>query len=206
MLVLTVTLVRPGLRGISILLRSQLPTCPRPRYRCPATHPDRIAVSSQRELTRPSAPGRVAPCRPSARSRPASRSSRSPQRTSRAVAFYRDGLGWETDGVIGLDLQHGAVPFIPQAGRQQLPVWPPTSQADDSGLAAHPANPTELSLGCNLRSTAEVDAAYATAITAGATPTKPPGPTFWGGYAAYVQDPDGHLWELVFNPDLQPPD
>jgi uncharacterized glyoxalase superfamily protein PhnB len=49
-----------------------------------------------------------------------------------------------------------------------------------------------------------VDVAYERALAAGATPVRPPHATFWGGYGAYVADPDGHLWELVFNPDLVP--
>ena len=121
----------------------------------------------------------------------------------RAVTFYRDGLGWETPGIVGSD-DHGAVAFFPLEGGVTLALWRRSSLARDAGLPLSPASPTELSLGCNVHAPDEVDAAWAKAIAAGATPVKPPGPTFWGGYAAYVQDPDGHLWEQVHNPDLLP--
>jgi uncharacterized protein len=60
-------------------------------------------------------------------------------------------------------------------------------------------------LGHNVRTAAEVDAVMATAQRAGATIVKPAQSTFWGGYAGHFADPDGHLWEIVFNPALLPP-
>ncbi|MCW5623319.1 MAG: VOC family protein, partial [Burkholderiales bacterium] len=59
------------------------------------------------------------------------------------------------------------------------------------------------SLGHNVASEAEVDAVMQQAAAAGARIVKPAQATFWGGYAGYFQDPDGHLWEIVFNPDLE---
>jgi uncharacterized glyoxalase superfamily protein PhnB len=61
-----------------------------------------------------------------------------------------------------------------------------------------------VSLGHNVASRAEVDAVMAQARRAGAAIVKPANDTFWGGYAGYFQDPDGHLWEIVWNPDLLP--
>lgn len=124
----------------------------------------------------------------------------------RAVTFYRDGLGWPTEGIVGADLPDGAVAFFPIGPGLQLALWPRTSLAADAGVPLGPTSPTELSLGYNVRQQPDVDTIFATAIAAGATPTKAPGPTFWGGYAGYFQDPDGHLWEVVFNPALLPPD
>ncbi len=57
-----------------------------------------------------------------------------------------------------------------------------------------------MSLGHNVRNPAEVDAVLAKARAAGATIVKPGGNTFYGGYAGYFQDPDGHLWEIAWNP------
>jgi len=122
----------------------------------------------------------------------------------RAVAFYRDGLGWPTQGIIGSEFPDGAVAFFSLAGGLQLALWPRASLAKDAGVRPGHPNPAELSLGYNVLESSAVDEIFAIAVAAGAAPTKSPGPTFWGGYAAYFQDPDGHLWEIVFNPDLLP--
>lgn len=124
----------------------------------------------------------------------------------RAVRFYRDGLGLPTEGIVGREFEHGAVAFFPLEGGVRLAVWPRASLAHDSGLARTPASPTDLSLGHNVASPAEVDAVMAQAERAGARIVKPAKATFWGGYAGYFQDPDGHLWEVVHNPDLIPDD
>ncbi|TIP31750.1 MAG: VOC family protein, partial [Mesorhizobium sp.] len=67
-------------------------------------------------------------------------------------------------------------------------------------------SPTELTIGHNVASEAEVDAVMAEAIKAGARVVKPAQKTFWGGYAGYFQDPDDHLWEVVYNPAFIPED
>lgn len=119
-----------------------------------------------------------------------------------ALRFYRDGLGLATEGVIGSEFEHGAVAFFRLDGGLTLALWPRSSIAHDTGLAAGPRSPTEFTLGHNVGSAAEVDAVMAQAAAAGANQVKAAGPTFWGGYAGYVQDPDGHLWEIVWNPHL----
>jgi catechol 2,3-dioxygenase-like lactoylglutathione lyase family enzyme len=124
----------------------------------------------------------------------------------RAVRFYRDGLGWPTEGIVGAEYPDGAVAFFRLEGGLTFAVWPRGSLARDAGILPTPPSATELSLGHNVRSREEVDRAWERALAAGATPIKPPGPTFWGGYAGYIADPDGHLWELVYNPDLVPAD
>jgi len=124
----------------------------------------------------------------------------------RAVAFYHDGLGWPTEGIIGAEFPDGGVAFFALSGGLQFALWPRTSLAKDAGLPPGRPNPTELSLAYNVSEPSEVDTVFATAVAAGAMPTKLPGPTFWGGYAGYFQDPDGHLWEVAFNPDLLPTD
>ena len=122
----------------------------------------------------------------------------------RSVAFYRDGLGWATEGIIGTEFPDGAVAFFALAGGLRLALWPRASLARDAGVAQGAPSPTELSLGYNVTAIGEVDRVFSVAVAAGATAVKEPAPTFWGGYAGYFADPDGHLWEVVYNPDLLP--
>lgn len=122
----------------------------------------------------------------------------------RSVAFYRDGLGLDTDGIVGAEFEHGAVAFFDLQQGLKLAVWPRRSLAHDAGLTVGPASTTDFSLGHNVSSKAEVDAVMHQASAAGATIVKAAQDTFWGGYAGYFQDPDGHLWELVYNPKLLP--
>ncbi len=123
-----------------------------------------------------------------------------------AVKFYRDGLGLKTDGIVGEQFQHGAVAFFDLQSGLRLALWPRASIAHDSGLAASPVSPTEFTIGHNVASKAEVDSVMAQARKAGATMVKPAQDTFWGGYGGYFQDPDGHLWEVAWNPDFTPED
>lgn len=120
----------------------------------------------------------------------------------RAVAFYRDGLGLPTKGIVGKEFEHGAVAFFELQHGVQLAVWPRASLAHDTGLPQTPPSATELSLGHNVNSREEVDAVFAEARAAGARVVKEPEEAFWGGYSAYFQDPDGHLWEITWNPQL----
>jgi len=124
----------------------------------------------------------------------------------RALAFYRDGLGLPSQGIVGREFEYGAVAFFELQGGLTLALWPRTSLARDTGLPLSPGSPTDLSLGHNVRTRDEVDAVVARAERAGAQVVKRPGPTFWGGYSGYFQDPDGHLWEVAWNPQLLPPD
>ncbi|RYZ10530.1 MAG: VOC family protein [Comamonadaceae bacterium] len=120
----------------------------------------------------------------------------------RAVAFYRDGLGFATQGIIGTEFENGAVAFFELQPGLKLALWPRKSLAADSGLPLQARSATELSIGHNVASNAQVDAAMAQAAAAGAVIVKPAQATFYGGYAGYFQDLDGHLWEVVFNPGL----
>lgn len=120
----------------------------------------------------------------------------------RAVAFYRDGLGFPTKGIIGTEFENGAVAFFDLQAGLKLALWPRKSLSADSGVPLQAPAATEMSLGHNVSSSEEVDAVMARAARAGATIAKPAQPTFYGGYAGYFQDPDGHLWEIAFNPGL----
>ncbi len=118
----------------------------------------------------------------------------------RSLRFYRDGLGFPTEGIVGTEFEHGAVAFFDFQPGLRLALWPRESIAHDSGLMTHPASPTDFTLGHNVDSEHEVDALMAEAARAGATIVKPPQKTFYGGYAGYFADPDRHLWEVVCLP------
>jgi len=77
------------------------------------------------------------------------------------------------------------------------------SIAHDTGLSVGPITSTEMTLGHNVASQAEVDSVMATAEAAGAIIVKSAHQTFWGGYSGYFQDPDSHLWEVVWNPQWE---
>jgi len=121
----------------------------------------------------------------------------------RSVKFYRDGLGFPTEGIIGQEFEYGAVVFFDLQPGLKLAAWPRKSLARDSGLPVGLPNATELSLGHNVSSIAQVEEVMGQAERAGATIIKPGHQTFWGGYSGYFQDPDGHLWEVVWNPDWE---
>ncbi|MBE0626082.1 MAG: VOC family protein [Burkholderiales bacterium] len=124
----------------------------------------------------------------------------------RALRFYRDGLGLATGGIIGKEFEHGAVAFFDLQAGIKLAIWPRASISHDSGIALGTPAPTDFTLGHNVSSRTEVDAVLALAKNAGATIVKPAVDTSWGGYAGYFQDPDGHLWEIAWNPQLLPVD
>jgi uncharacterized glyoxalase superfamily protein PhnB len=120
----------------------------------------------------------------------------------RAVAFYRDGLGFATQGIVGREFENGAVAFFNLQSGLKLALWPRKNLAADSGLPPQANSALEVSIGHNVSSQQEVDAVMRQAEQAGAKIVKPAQATFYGGYAGYFQDPDGHLWEVAFNPDF----
>ncbi|OLL27912.1 glyoxalase [Burkholderia sp. SRS-W-2-2016] len=124
----------------------------------------------------------------------------------RALQFYRDGLGLATEGVIGREFEHGAVAFFDLQAGLKLALFARADIAHDAGLPVSARSATEFTIGHNVGSTDEVDQAMQQAVAAGARLVKAAGKTFWGGYAGYFQDPDGHLWEVVFNPAFVPED
>ena len=119
----------------------------------------------------------------------------------RALSFYKDGLGLTTKGIIGTEFEHGSVAFFDLQHGMKLAIWPRKSIAHDTGVASTPPSPTEFTLGHNVRSREEVDDIMEQAKRAGATIIKEAQKTFWGGYSGYFQDPDCHLWEIVWNPN-----
>lgn len=118
----------------------------------------------------------------------------------RALAFYRDGLGLSTPGIVGTEFEQGAVAFFDLENGLKLALWERRSIAHDTGLPVGPHSATELTIGHLVASKAAVDAVMAQARRAGARIVKNAADTFWGGYSGYFQDPDGHLWEIAWNP------
>jgi len=121
----------------------------------------------------------------------------------RSLNFYRDGLGLQTQGIFGTEFEYGAVAFFDLNAGLKLAIWPRTSIAKDTGITLGSASATEMTIGHNVASKEEVDAVMQQAKAAGAVIIKPAQPTFWGGYGGYFQDPDGHLWEVVWNPQFE---
>lgn len=124
----------------------------------------------------------------------------------RSLSFYRDGLGLPTDGIIGREFEHGAVAFFNLADGLRLAIWAQDDISHDTGLPRLPISPTAITIGHNVLRREEVDEIMSQAQRAGAEIVKAAQDTFYGGYAGYFKDPDGHLWELVWNPQMLPTD
>jgi hypothetical protein len=120
-----------------------------------------------------------------------------------ALTFYRDGLGLPTQGIVGEEFEHGAVAFFDLQPGLKLAIWSRDDIAHDTGLPKSKSSPTELTIGHNVATKEEVDSVMEEAKRAGAKIVKRAQTTFWGGYAGYFQDPDGHLWEVVWNPQIE---
>ncbi len=124
----------------------------------------------------------------------------------RSLAFYRDGLGLPTKGVVATQFKGtdtdpaGAVVFFELHGGLMLALYPRKELAKDAKLPDVPASSLEFSLGYLAESKEEVDAVLAKAKAAGATVTDQPHDRAWGIYSGYFKDPDGHLWEIIWNP------
>ena len=123
----------------------------------------------------------------------------------RSLHFYRDGLGFKTEGIVGAEFEYGAVVFIDLQPGLRLALWPRSSIAHDTGLPLSSSCAIEMTLGHNVSSRTEVDEIMRLAREAGGVVLKPAQETFWGGYAGYFQDPDGHVWEAVWNPAWELP-
>jgi uncharacterized protein len=125
-----------------------------------------------------------------------------------SLAFYRDGLGLPTDGIVGREFEHGAVAFfeLSGSGGVKLAVWAQNDLAYDTGLPKTEISSTAFTIGHNVVRREEVDEVMNQAVRAGAQIIKPAQDTFYGGYAGYFSDPDGHLWEIVWNPANLPAD
>ncbi|MBW2236238.1 MAG: VOC family protein [Deltaproteobacteria bacterium] len=114
----------------------------------------------------------------------------------RSIAFYRDGLG--------LPQREGppSIAFFDLRGGTWLSLYPREALAEDATVPAEGGGFRGITLAHNVRSREEADAVMAEALAAGATLVKPAQDVFWGGYSGYFADPDGHLWEVAWNPNF----
>jgi catechol 2,3-dioxygenase-like lactoylglutathione lyase family enzyme len=115
----------------------------------------------------------------------------------RSLKFYRDGLGFPLSSA-----STGDVAFF-KTGGIVLALYPTEKLAEDAHVPPAGSGFRGVTLAHNVRSREEVSAVLALAEAAGATITKPAQDTFWGGHGGYFADPDGHLWEVVWNPFFQ---
>jgi uncharacterized protein len=124
----------------------------------------------------------------------------------RALRFYRDGLGFESRGVSGTQWTdeesgaNGAIAVFKFESGLLLSLYPRSDLAKDAAIPAGPARPGEFSLGQLVQSRAEVDELIEKAEAAGAAVTTPRNRP-WGIYSGYFRDLDGHLWEVIWNPN-----
>lgn len=112
---------------------------------------------------------------------------------ARSRAFYA-ALGWRAHPA-----SQDAVAFYQMQGAV-LALFGLSDLAADQGRPGAALGMGAVTLAQNFATGAEVDAAYAAALAAGATPLKAPEKVFWGGYSGYWADPDGHVWEVAMNP------
>jgi catechol 2,3-dioxygenase-like lactoylglutathione lyase family enzyme len=112
---------------------------------------------------------------------------------ARARAFY------QTLGFKAAKASQESVTFL-DAGGVVLALYGRAALAEDATVADSAPGFPGVALAHNARSEAEVDKAINQAVAAGGRLVKPAGKVFWGGYSGYFADPDGHLWEVAYNP------
>jgi uncharacterized protein len=128
----------------------------------------------------------------------------------RALAFYRDGLGFRSEGMIGTGWSDertgakGAVALFELDNGLILSLYPRRDLALDAEVDPLPSQPGAFSLGQLVQSREDVDEVLRRAELAGATVTRARDRP-WGIYSGYFHDPDGHLWEVIWNPTRPPP-
>jgi uncharacterized protein len=110
-----------------------------------------------------------------------------------SVAFFEK-LGWRRSV-----RQAEGVAFF-QCGGVALSLFPRPALAKDANVSPEGGGFSGFAIAYNTRSKGDVDAVLAEAVSCGAEIARPAHETFWGGYSGYFQDPDGHLWEVAWNP------
>ncbi|MCG7392124.1 VOC family protein [Microvirga sp. ACRRW] len=114
---------------------------------------------------------------------------------AKSRAFY-EAWGWKASSASQPD-----VAFY-QANGLALALFGRADLAKDAGVENKPTGFAAITLAYNAHSKSEADEVYARAIAAGARTVKPLQDVFWGGYSGYFADPDGHLWEVAWNPSF----
>ena len=126
----------------------------------------------------------------------------------KSLAFYRDGLGLPTKGIIATEFKGsetepaGAVVFFELQGDLIFALYPRKELAKDAKLPDSAASSLEFSLGYIVGSRKAVDKLIEKAQAAGGTVTDKPHDRAWGIYSGYFKDLDGHLWEVIWNPEM----
>ena len=127
----------------------------------------------------------------------------------RALRFYREGLGLQSEGIIATEFQRdersgaGAIAMFRLKGGLILSIYPRAELAHDAKVPLMPPTSGEFSIGQLVDSRDAVDATLSLAQAAGATITDKPHDRPFGVYSGYFKDPDGHLWEIIWNPAMQ---
>jgi catechol 2,3-dioxygenase-like lactoylglutathione lyase family enzyme len=130
----------------------------------------------------------------------------------KSLAFYRDGLGLPTKGIVGREFKgsekepSGTVAFFELQDGLIFALYPRSELVKDSNVRNTASSGVEFSLGYIAESRNAVDKLLQKAEAAGARLTDKPHDRPWGIYSGYFQDPDGHLWEIIWNPQLLPED
>jgi len=128
----------------------------------------------------------------------------------RSLVFYR-GLGFESPGVIGTEFEgddvnpSGAAAMFDLRNGLILSLYGAADLVKDADAALPPAGSGSFSLGHLVATREEVDELLELAAWAGGTVTGPPHDRPWGIYSGYFRDPDGHLWEVIWNPRIEVP-
>jgi catechol 2,3-dioxygenase-like lactoylglutathione lyase family enzyme len=123
-----------------------------------------------------------------------------------ALAFYRDGMGLHSTGVVASEFAGdeknaaGAIAIFQLEGGLMLTLYPRAELAKDANVELGAPGSGDFSLAQLVPTRDEVDAILAQAERAGAVVTEQPRDRPWGIYSGYFRDPDGHLWELIWNP------
>jgi hypothetical protein len=123
-----------------------------------------------------------------------------------ALAFYRDGLGFETRGITATEFAGddvnpaGAIVLFRLNGGMMFALYPKSELAKDAKVKEAATQSGAFSLGQTVANRSDVDEVLAQAETAGAIITDKPHDRPWGIYSGYFRDPDGHLWEIIHNP------
>jgi len=118
----------------------------------------------------------------------------------RSFKFYHEGLGFPSKGIVGKEFERGEAAFFDLQNGLKLAIYSRENLSWDSKVKKSNPSATEFSIGYMAKDKDEVDAVMELAKKAGAVIVKPAEKAFWGGYSGYFHDPDGHLWEILWNP------
>jgi len=113
----------------------------------------------------------------------------------RSLTFYRDGLGFPTH-----NYKEGESSVFFKMEGTWLSLFSRESLAEDATVSSEGYGFRGITLAHNVESKEKVDEVFQLAISVGAQEVKKPRDVFWGGYSGYFADPDGHLWEVAWNP------